>query len=95
MNEYFLIILETMYSTIEHYVNMALYKCCILLLLLYKKHTFTFCPQMTGLSVSPGPDQLIIVHLEGGNDLVLCLETRDHEDRVGELVGNLCKIWHG
>ena len=29
-----LIILETMYSAIEHYVNIALYKCCILLLLL-------------------------------------------------------------
>ena len=60
-----------------------------------KTYLYLFCPQMTGLSVSPGPDQLIIVHLEGGNDLVLCLETRDHEDRVGELVGNLCKIWHG
>ena len=34
MNEYILIILETMYSAIEHSVNMALYKCCILLLLL-------------------------------------------------------------
>ena len=34
MNEYFLKLLETMYSAIEHYVNMALYKCCILLLLL-------------------------------------------------------------
>ena len=31
----FLTILETMYSAIEHYVNMALYKCCILLLLLF------------------------------------------------------------
>ena len=34
MNIFFLIILETMYSAIEHYVNMELYKCCILLLLL-------------------------------------------------------------
>ena len=38
MNEYFLfyfkIIIEAMYSAIEHSVNMALYKCCILLLLL-------------------------------------------------------------
>ena len=47
------------------------------------------------MSVSPGPDQLVIVHLEGGNDLVLCLESRDHEDRVGELVGNLCRLWQG
>ena len=31
---FFFIILETMYSAIEHFVNMALYKCCILLLFL-------------------------------------------------------------
>ena len=30
----FLIILETMYSAIEHYVNTALYKCCILFIII-------------------------------------------------------------
>ena len=34
MNEYIFIILETMYSAIELSVNMALYKCYVLLLLL-------------------------------------------------------------
>ena len=49
---------------------------------------------MTGVSVSPGADQLVIVHLQGGNDLVLCLDPRQQrEDRVGELVGILCKLW--
>ncbi|KAK2191130.1 hypothetical protein NP493_59g02001 [Ridgeia piscesae] len=55
----------------------------------------TSISSMTGVSVSPGSDQLVIIHLEGGNDLVLCLESKDHEDRVGELIGNLCKLWHG
>ena len=35
MNEYFFIILETMYIAIEHSVNEALYKCCILLFYYY------------------------------------------------------------
>jgi myosin-1 len=48
---------------------------------------------LTGVSVSPGPDQLAIVHLQGGNDLVVCLTNKKHEERVGELVGTLAKIW--
>lgn len=51
-------------------------------------------PQMTGLSISPGSDQLVIIHLEGGNDLVLCLENNRKEERVGELVGILCHLWN-
>ena len=50
--------------------------------------------KMTGISVSPGADQLIIIHLQGGNDLVLCLTNTKHDERVGELVGTLCKLWH-
>ena len=35
MNEYILIIIETMYSVIEHSVSIARYKCCIKLLLFF------------------------------------------------------------
>ncbi|XP_064647722.1 unconventional myosin-Id-like [Lineus longissimus] len=48
---------------------------------------------ITGVSVSPGEDQLVIVHLHGGNDLVMCLCGRNNEERVGELVGVLCRLW--
>ena len=44
--------------------------------------------QVTGVSVTQEADQLIAVHLSGGNDLVLCLQSASsHEERVGELVG--------
>lgn len=50
--------------------------------------------EMTGVSISPGKDQLVIVHLQRGNDLVACLSHKSPgEDRVGELVGTLCKLW--
>lgn len=45
---------------------------------------------LTGLSVTPGQDQLIVLHSPGGNDLVISLHTSAKEDRVGELVGVLC-----
>jgi len=51
---------------------------------------------MTGVSVSPGSDQLVIIHLHGGNDLVLCLQPgvgASRGDRVGEVVGHLCHLW--
>ena len=41
---FFKVILETMYSAIEHFVNMALYKCCILLLLLLLYAIFVVKP---------------------------------------------------
>ncbi|KAL1137847.1 hypothetical protein AAG570_009543 [Ranatra chinensis] len=44
--------------------------------------------EITGLSLSPGRDQLIVIHNNKGNDLVVTLKTS--EDRVGELVGALC-----
>ena len=37
--------------------------------------------------MTQGTDQLIAVHLNGGNDLVLCLQSEVDEERVGELVG--------
>ncbi|BFY98224.1 hypothetical protein BsWGS_01264 [Bradybaena similaris] len=49
---------------------------------------------VTGLSLTPGKDQLIIIHLSGGNDLVLCLENPAQEERVGELVGVLSSHMH-
>lgn len=46
--------------------------------------------ELTGLSVSPGQDQLIVLHCPGGNDLVISLHNTSQEDRIGELVGLLC-----
>ena len=49
---------------------------------------------MTNLSVTEGPDQLFIIHLEGGNDFVFCLldkKTGGKEERVGELVGVIAR----
>lgn len=43
--------------------------------------------QITGVSVSPGHDQLVVIHTNKGNDFVLTLKS--NEDRVGELVGSL------
>ncbi|XP_059159355.1 unconventional myosin-Id-like [Physella acuta] len=49
---------------------------------------------ITGVSVTPGKDQLVIIHLSGGNDLVLCLQNPAQEERVGELVGVLTSHMH-
>ncbi|XP_046390857.1 unconventional myosin ID [Ischnura elegans] len=47
--------------------------------------------EVTGISCTPGADQLIVIHLSSGNDLVVSLEScggiAAREDRVGELVG--------
>ncbi|KAF8795174.1 Unconventional myosin ID like protein [Argiope bruennichi] len=48
---------------------------------------------LTGISVTPGPDQMIILHLRGGNDLVTALTSCQDEDRVGELVGIIVHQW--
>lgn len=45
---------------------------------------------LLGLSVSPGQDQLVVLHCPGGNDLVVSLHCTKQEDRIGELVGILC-----
>lgn len=41
------------------------------------------------MSVSPGQDQLVVIHSNRGNDLVVTLKpTADiNEDRIGELLG--------
>ncbi|XP_030751648.1 unconventional myosin ID isoform X2 [Sitophilus oryzae] len=45
---------------------------------------------LTGISVSPGQDQLIVLHCPGGNDLVVSLHCLKQEDRIGECVGTIC-----
>lgn len=47
--------------------------------------------EITGLSVSPGKDQLITIHSNHGNDLIISLLSK--EDRIGELVGILCNAY--
>lgn len=49
---------------------------------------------LTAISVSPAKDQLIIFHSDGGNDLLVALQgERDNlkEDRIGEVIGVVCK----
>lgn len=50
--------------------------------------------EVTGLSLTPGQDQLIVIHSSKDNDLVISLEpqsrSQSREDRIGELVGVLC-----
>ncbi|KAG0729962.1 Myosin-IA [Chionoecetes opilio] len=66
---------------------------------IYKLHGKTFKPlrspipivEVSGISVSPGQDQLVIIHLRGGNDLVISLTTQLNANRVGELTGLLLR----
>jgi len=41
------------------------------------------------MSVSPGQDQLVVIHSNRGNDLVVTLKpiADINEDRIGELLG--------
>ncbi|XKL60916.1 hypothetical protein PGB90_007973 [Kerria lacca] len=50
--------------------------------------------EITGVSVSPGRDQLMVIHSNRGNDLVITLKTKNNEDRVGELVGVLTSRYY-
>ncbi|KZC06437.1 Myosin-IA [Dufourea novaeangliae] len=43
--------------------------------------------EITGVSVSPGRDQLITIHSNRGNDFIMSIIAKD--DRIGELVGIL------
>ncbi|KAK8394631.1 hypothetical protein O3P69_005830 [Scylla paramamosain] len=66
---------------------------------IYKLHSKTFKPlrspipilEVSGISVSPGQDQLVIIHLRGGNDLVVSLTSQVNANRVGELTGLLLR----
>ncbi|XP_017774628.1 PREDICTED: myosin-IA [Nicrophorus vespilloides] len=44
---------------------------------------------VTGISVSAGPDQLVVIHCAGGNDLVVSLHSTRGEDKIGELIALL------
>ncbi|XP_074106186.1 unconventional myosin ID [Cotesia typhae] len=48
--------------------------------------------EITGLSVSPGKDQLITIHSNKGNDFIFAITAK--ENRVGELVGVLCTRYY-
>ncbi|XP_030384214.1 unconventional myosin ID [Scaptodrosophila lebanonensis] len=50
--------------------------------------------ELTHISITPGRDQLIVFHSPANNDLVFALQgefTPLKEDRIGELVGVVCK----
>lgn len=60
---------------------------------------YQFIPflQLTGISVSPGRDQLIVFHSPKGNDLVVVLQGESSplkDDRIGELVGLTAKRYY-
>lgn len=46
---------------------------------------------VTGVSLSPSTDQLIIIHLRGGNDYVFALTGPTKDNRAPELMGLLCR----
>ncbi|KAK0174543.1 hypothetical protein PV327_010303 [Microctonus hyperodae] len=48
--------------------------------------------EITGLSVSPGKDQLIVIHSNRGNDFIFAINAK--ENRVGEIVGVLCNRYY-
>lgn len=50
--------------------------------------------ELTGISVSPGNDQLLVLHCPGGNDLVVSLHCLKKEDRIGECVGVICNQYY-
>ncbi|KAM8716063.1 hypothetical protein ACLKA7_003015 [Drosophila subpalustris] len=53
--------------------------------------------ELTSISISPGRDQLIVFHSPKNNDLVFALQGEVgplKEDRIGELVGIVCKKYY-
>lgn len=53
-----------------------------------------FGVQLLGISVSPGKDQLIVLHSPKENDLVVTLQGENNplkEDRIGELIAIIAK----
>ncbi|XP_037927724.1 unconventional myosin ID [Teleopsis dalmanni] len=56
-----------------------------------------YIKDLTGISISPGRDQLIVFHSPLNNDLVFALQgehTPLKEDRIGEIVGIVCKKYY-
>lgn len=50
--------------------------------------------EVTGASIGVGPDQLVIIHLQNGNDLVISLVSIGKQELVGEAVGALNKLYN-
>ncbi|ESO12657.1 hypothetical protein HELRODRAFT_187944 [Helobdella robusta] len=50
--------------------------------------------EMTGVSVGPGSDQLLVIHLNRGNDLVVSLQSLFKFDLVVEAVGAINRLLH-
>ncbi|XP_011312006.1 myosin-IA [Fopius arisanus] len=48
--------------------------------------------EITGISVSPGRDQLVTIHSNRGNDFIFTITAKDN--RVGEVVGVLCTRYY-
>lgn len=82
-------------------------KCAERALLVTDKYIFKLCctkfknlkegmelAALTGLSISPGQDQLICLHYPGGNDFLMSLHNNSKEDHIGELVGILCNKYY-
>ena len=89
MNEYFKIILETMYSAIVHSVNMALYKCCILLLLqhsgyLHQYFSVCWCRSSPFLEL-PEPDLRPEQMILSSDEAMVDLRKRDRDALVRNL----------
>lgn len=57
----------------------------------------TLSSQVTGLSVTSGRDQLVVLHAQGHDDLVVCLHRSQPplDNRIGELVGMLAAHCQG
>ncbi len=56
-----------------------------------RKMITSFIPQVHGIALSPGSDQVIIIKVHG-NDLVICLHNDKQENRVSELMGLLVYV---
>ncbi|XP_023296245.2 unconventional myosin ID [Lucilia cuprina] len=56
-----------------------------------------FIQDLTSVSISTGRDQLIVFHSPSNNDLVFSLQGEHgplKEDRIGEVIGVVCKKYH-
>lgn len=71
-------------------VRIAVFSPCFLQLFWTENDGALFVFQVTGISLSPGSDQLVVIHSNLGNDLVLSLHlNKINDDLVGELLGVL------
>jgi myosin-1 len=64
---------------------------CVRVRVLTRVSSLSLSYQVTGISVSPGKDQLVVFHTKDSRDLVVCLKGMmpAGDSRIGELVGTL------